>query len=99
MDAELNTKEQLLLLKDLTERTGVLHEAQVLQLKYWFFMLYPEVSKFEIMFDPEDSTLIYKVLSVKDEEQHRNNNNFSYLKEYVKFLLGTRYILRVENGR
>lgn len=98
MDGELTTKEQLIMLRDLTNRTGVLHEAQVMQLKYWFFMLYPEVSKFEIIFDPEQSVLIYKVLSVKKEEDYRNNSNFNQLNEYIKFLLGARYILRVEDG-
>lgn len=99
MDSELALQEQLLMLKDMTNRTGVMHEAQVIQLKYWFFMLFPEVDKFEIMFDPDKSTLTYKVLSVKNAEEYSNNKNFNILSEYIKFLLGTRYTLRVEDGR
>jgi hypothetical protein len=88
-------KEKILLLRDMTRRTGVLHEFQVENLKYWFFMLYSEVDKFEIMFDFEKSTLTYKVLSTKDSEAFHKNNNFNTLSEYVKFLLGQNTVVKV----
>ena len=94
----LNSEEQFAVLRDLTNRLHVLHEAQIIQLKYWFFMLYSEVSKFEITFDPDSSTLTYKVLSVKNAEEFANNKNLGTLNEYVQFLLGKRFVTKVING-
>lgn len=96
MDAQLSTEEQLMVLKDMTRRLGVLHEAQLQQIKYWFFMLYSEVSKFEIIFDNEHSALTYKVIAVKNVEEFKNNKNFNTLSEYIKFLLGQRFVTKVE---
>lgn len=94
----LSTEEQLILLRDMTKKLNVLHEAQVVQLKYWFFMLYSEIEKFEIVFDPDRSTLTYRIFAIKNIEEHVNNKNFDTLEKYIKFLLGERFRLRVEHA-
>lgn len=96
MDEQLSTEEQLIMLRDMTKKLNVLHEAQVLQLKYWFFMLYSEVSKFEIVFDPDRAMVTYKVIALKNVEEFENNKNLDTLRGYIRFLLGQRFGTQVE---
>lgn len=93
---DLDIKEQLILLKSLTNQTGILHEAQVMQLKYWFIGL-TNASKFTIGFDPEKAKIIYKVSEIKGKPPKDIDKNLNTLTEYVKFLLGNKYSVEVED--
>lgn len=93
---KLDETEQLMVLRDFTQKTGVLHEAQVMHLKYWFLML-TNATDFEIEFQPDSSKVIYRVLKTKGKKPENYNKNLNQLSEYVKFLLGTRYSTVVED--
>lgn len=56
---EVSIKEQLMLLKGATIRTGAIHEAQVLQLKMWP-LLFPNVTTAEVSIDPEKKIVFFK---------------------------------------
>ena len=54
-DTEMEVHQQIMLLRDITVRTGAIHEAQVVQLKLWPYVAYNNVEQCEIHIhaDPE----------------------------------------------
>ena len=100
-----DVKEQLGLLRELTRRTGVLHEAQVLQLSYWV----------RIMVDNSTDAVILPELDVNDQlaaitfdvtTEGRDRpitelrERLVHLDEHVKFLLGSQIATKVKlNGK
>jgi hypothetical protein len=93
--ADEQIAEQLMLLRDITKRTGILHDAQVLQLKMWPLILLPfsksakakiDTTKYEITFEVD----VHGKLP-KDADTH-----FGRLNEAVKWLLGKEWLVRVK---
>jgi hypothetical protein len=56
---EISIRDQLMLLKAATIRTGAIHEAQVLQLKMWPLLI-PNVIKAEVSIDAEKKLVFFK---------------------------------------
>lgn len=58
---ELNPTQQLLLLKDFTKKTGVVHEAQAMQLRLQPFVLDPALESAEVEVNFETRTVNYQL--------------------------------------
>lgn len=94
--------EQIISLKDLTKRTGALHEAQINQLRIWFQLLFddidPTTSTFTWDVDLQQVTYLLKTkikryLSLKQKE-------LLILLNSIKFLLGEEWsLLFIVNGK
>jgi hypothetical protein len=82
-----NAWEQLMLLKELTKTTGVLHEAQVLQLKMWPYVAFQKLDKYEIAIDLDKKSVWYKMTSGSLPGDEKTKGAAS-LKKNVKALLG-----------
>lgn len=91
-----SVEKQIFFLKELTKRTGILHEAQINQLKFWFVCLTNAV-EFTISFDFDNSKIIYKVSKTDGPAPKNQNKNIDLLNDYVKVLLGSRYSVNIEN--
>jgi hypothetical protein len=86
--------EQLLSLRALTRITGALHEAQILQLKLWPFVLYPKI-KYELRINQDTKTIEY-LMQIKGKVEHK----FEEFEEGVQWLLGPEWLLKVSvNGK
>ena len=83
-----NVLEQMMLLKETTKTTGVLHQAQIEQLKYWPIVLI-YANRFEITFDYEAKTVIYEI--AEWDKNSKQAKNFNSLEAYIKVLLGKEY--------
>jgi len=53
--------EQLMLLRGMTERTDILHEAQILQLRMWPIVLFDHARKAEIQVNFEKKEIDFRV--------------------------------------
>ena len=84
----------LLSLKDMTFRTGVLHEAQISQLKIWGAALSPKSNSFEIKIDTNSGVVVYCFDKIK-----KNINIFKALNNSVKWLLGNEWTLKVADKK
>lgn len=87
-------QEQLVLLRDLTRTTGVLHDAQVLQLKLWPLVAVPHATASEFVFNWEDKEIDFR-MKVKGKAPKDLQKRLESLDESVKFLLGDDYLVRV----
>jgi hypothetical protein len=56
----LSPTQQLLLLKDFTKKTGVIHEAQAMQLRLWPFTIDPTIDSAEAEVDFETKKVTYQ---------------------------------------
>ena len=88
-----DTQGQLMILKGLTRTTGVLHEAQIIQLKYWAVFLFPKV-KFEIRIDQDTRSVEYDFL-FSGKSPSKLNEKLVSLEECLQWLLGTEWLLTV----
>lgn len=89
--------EQLLLLRDLTEKTGALHEAQVLQLKLWpltVFDKYATGSEFHFSWEKHEVDF-HLSTSSKYKPPADMDKRLVILDTEVKGLLGDTYLVRV----
>lgn len=82
--------EQLLLLRDVTARTGILHEAQILQLKYYPLITTHAINS-EIKFDFEGSKIIFNLTQTKGIKPKDFEKRLTILSRYTKQLLGEEY--------
>jgi hypothetical protein len=95
----MNEIEQLVQLKFLTRVTGILHEAQVYQLKMWPLML-THAMKSDVVFDYEGSIVIFNLLKTEGNPPENIESRFLELARYTKFLLGDEYSVVVkDNGK
>lgn len=93
-------EKQLLMLKDLTRRMGVLHEAQVLQLKMWPMTLFTHAKKTEERVNLESKEIDYDILQTKGKKPSDLKERFEALNEWTKWLLGDDWVVRVrERGK
>lgn len=60
MEVRTTLWEQLALLRQMTERTGILHDGQIFQMKVWNKLLWPN-AKTTISIDTEQKNIIYDV--------------------------------------
>lgn len=94
----LDIAAQLIKLRDLTERTGAVHEAQAFQLKAWRWVLFPESTEAscQIEVDVEGKIVTYPFtgkLAIPFNLKERGD----FLTKGIHFLFGETWIIRVTN--
>lgn len=94
--ANPSQEEQLLMLRDLTARAGVLHEAQVLQLKMWPLVLFGHVKKCEERVNLETREIDYVFLQTKGKPSNDFKERLDVLVGWTKWLLGSDWVVRVK---
>jgi len=93
---EKELTEQLILLKGITNMTGVLHEAQVLQLQLYPLMVYEKGTSSVAEVDFEKRAIKFKVtvLETPPDEQHKKA--VAQLVDWVRWLLWDHASVSVE---
>ncbi len=92
---EASLEEQLVLLKDWTRRMGVLHEAQILQLKTAPWGYFPTVKSFEVYPDLEKHDILFE-LKLDGKKPADFKNQCERVDNWIKWLLGDEWIVRVK---
>jgi len=88
--------DQLKALRELTETTGVIHEAQVHQLKNWGPLALQHVQEIEIAVKLEDPCWVeFRAIGVTMEVPENLQNLLAGLDRSVKSLLGRHYGTKV----
>lgn len=92
---------QLLMLKELTKETGVLHEAQALQLRMWSMLAVSHALNFpEIRFGWEDREIEFLFKKLKKKEQPKDFNlRLENMVKWVHWLLGDEYLVRIKDEK
>lgn len=85
-----------MMLRDLTNRLGALHEAQVLQLKMWPLVLFQHVKKCEERVNIEAREIDFVLLQTKGEVPKDFKKRCMTLAEWTKWLLGGDWVVRVK---
>jgi hypothetical protein len=87
--------EQLMALKALTKETGVLHDAQVFQLKLWpLVMTHATKSEFTVDFDFKD--IIFNITETKGKVPTQFTKRLKLLCKYTQNLLGEDWTVTVK---
>jgi hypothetical protein len=89
-------EKQLLLLRDLTARMGVLHDAQALQMKMWPLVLFTHAKKTEQRVNIKEKEVDYILLQTKGKPPEDLEKRFAALNEWTKWLLGPDWLVRVK---
>lgn len=96
MDETLNdTYQQVLLLKDITRKTGCLHDTQILQMKIWPLVL-THATKTAFSFNSNKKIVIYNLREFKGKKPKDFNKRLSLLRKYTKDLLGEEYQVKIK---
>ncbi len=90
-----NDYEQLLLLKGMTAVTGILHEAQVMQLKYWPLMLTHAI-KADFSYNFDNKEVIFNLAETEGRTPKDFKKKLGLLAKYTKTLLGDDYRIAVK---
>jgi hypothetical protein len=95
-----NSVEQLMLLKDLTRRTGLIYEAQVLQLKYWPMLALTHAKSSEVRLNVEKRVCeFFARIDSKGKAPDDLADRLARLDEAVKWLLGDEWLVKVKLGK
>ena len=89
-------EKQLLLLRDLTQRMGIIHDAQQLQLKMWPIVLFTHGQKFEERVNVEEKEVDFVILQTKGKKPIDMDERFKALNDWTKWLLGDDWLIRVK---
>lgn len=89
------TETELLKLRDITARSGVLHPAQTLQLKMWGALLSPRKGSFEVEVDPEEHIVVYRFARLPSRFHKKHPAG---LQRSVQWLFGAEWAVRVFSG-
>ena len=85
--------QQLLVLKQMTQTTGMLHEAQILQLKLWPYVLFPKTKvKYTLKIDPTKKQIEYEFIGKYPK------GKWEVLERDIQWLLGDEWYLLVRVG-
>jgi hypothetical protein len=91
--------EQILLLRGLTKTTGILHEAQLLQLKLWPMVMISHATSSEAVFSYDDKSVVFNV-ATKGPKPKDLDKRLECLDDSVKMLFGDEYLVVVYlNGK
>lgn len=94
--ADPSQEEQLLMLKDLTARMGVLHEAQVFQLKMWPLVLFTHARKCEERVNIDGKEIDFVILQTKGKVPEDMEARMNALVDWTKWLLGDDWMVKVK---
>lgn len=97
--ANAQHEEQLMLLRDLTRRTGAIHDAQVFQMKWWPMMLFTHAKKCEAQVDVEKQQVDYIILTTDGKAPSDMEERMKALCEWTHWLLGDEYVVRVKERK
>jgi hypothetical protein len=92
---EVEHEKQLLLLRDITRRMGVIHEAQQLQLKMWPIVLFTHAKKCETRVNVDAKEVDFVILQTKGAKPDMEQC-FAHLDDWTKWLLGPEWLVRVK---
>jgi hypothetical protein len=103
MGRDLSPESQLAMLRQLTKRTGVVHEAQVMHLRLWPFSVDPELTRAVAKVDLDKRVVNYEWEDPDKREGWRPDRQYltrvDRLLESVRFLLGEGWELTIKmNG-
>ena len=93
-----NWEEQLLTLRALTATTGVIHEAQVLQLKMWGGVAFAAYGKWEANLDGDSKTVTYTLTRKKPLPKKNAAPAIAALDRSIHWLLGDDWGLKVKQS-
>lgn len=88
--AHKETQEQFAQLRDMTRRSGVLHDAQVTQLKLWPRVIIPGCLKSEAAVSTQDGTVTFR-LSIRGRQAKGFAEGVKRVADGVQWLLGDEY--------
>ncbi len=86
--------EQIMVMKAVTAQTGVLHEGQVLQLKYLPLIL-THASKATCTVDIEKKKVIFNLTETSGSKPKDFNKRLVLLSQYTKNLLGDNFGIQI----
>lgn len=90
--------EAIMVAKDLTRRTGILTEIQIVQLRMWPLAILNAESS-ECSFDYEKRILKFKISGFDGERPTDLAERLVNLRRCIKFLLGPEYKIQVRLGK
>lgn len=92
-----SAEQQLLLLRDVYARTGVLHEAQALQLRMWPMGVFEHAKETEARLNhtKKEIDFILKVDKKTEPSKEEMEKRCELLDKNVKWLLGEDWLVRV----
>lgn len=91
-----STKEQIALMKSVTEMTGGLHEFQVKHLKLWPLLVFEGATKSEFTWKPNDKLVIFRVKGCNDKPTEWLKERLQILQGWVQGMVGQDWICRLE---
>lgn len=86
-----------MILKDMTRRMSVLHEAQVLQLKWYPMVIFQNATSVELTVDIEGKEIHFFVKT--KQADLKDKKLCEQLDKYVKWLLGDDWFIRVKDHK
>lgn len=92
-------EQQLLQLRDLTSRLGVLHDAQVLQIKMWFLLSVEHCQSYTLEVDLDNSEIQYTITKTQGAIKKDFEFRSQMLAYSIKWLLGNDWIVRIKHGK
>lgn len=94
--ADASHEEQLILLREWTAKMGVLHDAQVLQIKMWPLTLFTHAKKCEEQVNIEGKELNYVIVQTKGAAPKDIKKRYEALIDWTKWLLGKDWTVRIK---
>lgn len=94
--AEKDVEEQLILLRDLTARLGVLHDAQVFQLRMWPLVLFTHAKQVDLHIQMEDKEISFVIEKHKGKVPEDIKERYTALNDWTKWLLGDDWTVKVK---
>ena len=92
-----NFWEQLLILRATTERLGILHEAQCVQLRAWPIALFPHIIGCEAQVNIETKTINFKLQYNKNLKPPTDvSKRYKLLDNSVKDMLGPAWLIKIK---
>lgn len=85
--------QQLMRLRQTTELTGVLHEAQLFQMKMWCVVLFDKSSTVEVVNKSNDRTVTYIVRGITDNLKEKAVQ----VCDWTRTILGKEWVVKVKD--
>jgi hypothetical protein len=91
----LDMATQLMMMRDITKRTGALHDAQNFQLRAWGAIAVPKASSFEVKVRMDQKTVTYGFLGKAGMGKTVKTDRLAALRRSVEWLLGPDWTVEV----
>jgi hypothetical protein len=93
--SKLDWTAQLVLLRGMTQKLGVIHEAQALQIRLWPYTVDPSLEKSEAKVDMEANRVEFVWTGSTFDIDKKYRKRLETLSDNVKFLLGEEWKISV----